>query len=112
MSCWGNAWAIRGIVNLLSSFLAPEWHFLGIYLRARPIGGTLAPGDDLEVVSWFPLRGPLPKMAFEFESVFICVICAPMVPPLAPQDKLLQSKRQVDPMAHDARRVTPYVSHQ
>ena len=33
-------------------------------LLARPIGGDLRAGDDIEAVKWFPLAGPIPEMAF------------------------------------------------
>jgi ADP-ribose pyrophosphatase YjhB (NUDIX family) len=53
------------IVQVISSFLSPGFHFLAVYLLARVVGGELRAGDDLEVVGWFPLSGPLPDMAFE-----------------------------------------------
>jgi ADP-ribose pyrophosphatase YjhB (NUDIX family) len=56
---------ICSIVHVVSSFLSPRFHFLAIYVLARVVGGELCAGDDLEVVEWFPLSGPLPDMAFE-----------------------------------------------
>jgi ADP-ribose pyrophosphatase YjhB (NUDIX family) len=53
------------IINVVSSFVSPRFHFLGIYLVARVIGGDLAAGDDLEEVAWFPVAGPLPTMGFQ-----------------------------------------------
>lgn len=55
---------LLSILNVQSAFLAPEYHFLGIYLLAQPAGGTLKAGDDLEDVKWFPLIDSLPEMAF------------------------------------------------
>lgn len=55
---------IVSILNVQSAFLPLEYHFLGIYLLARVIGGKLNPEDDLEEVKWFSLSGPLPEMAF------------------------------------------------
>ena len=55
---------IESIVQVMSSFVSPRFHFLGLYLAARVLGGTLQAGDDLEAVEWFPLAGPLPEMGF------------------------------------------------
>ena len=56
---------LRSIVNVTSSFLAPGYHFLALYLLACVVGGELAAGDDLEEVAWFPLSGPWPQLAFQ-----------------------------------------------
>jgi 8-oxo-dGTP diphosphatase len=56
---------IVSILNVVSSFLSPRWHFLSIYLLARIAGGELAAGDDLAKVAWFPASGPWPETAFE-----------------------------------------------
>jgi ADP-ribose pyrophosphatase YjhB (NUDIX family) len=59
---------IRSIINVVSSFVSPRFHFLGIYLLAHVIGGELAARDDLEAVDWFPLTGPLPEMGFQEDA--------------------------------------------
>jgi 8-oxo-dGTP diphosphatase len=59
---------IRSIINVVSSFVAPRFHFLGIYLLAHVSGGELAARDDLEAVDWFPLAGPLPEMGFQEDA--------------------------------------------
>lgn len=56
---------IRSVVNVVSSFLSPGFHFVAIYLLARVVGGELRAADDLVRVDWFPLAGPLPEMAFQ-----------------------------------------------
>lgn len=56
---------IQSVVNVVSSFFSPGFHFLALYLLARPVGGELAAGDDLTAVRWFSLADPLPEMAFE-----------------------------------------------
>jgi ADP-ribose pyrophosphatase YjhB (NUDIX family) len=53
------------LVNVVSSFVSPRFHFLGLYLAARVVGGELQAGDDLTAVEWFPLLGPLPDMGFQ-----------------------------------------------
>jgi len=57
--------AIRSILSVVSSFISPRFHFLGIYVVANVVGGTLEAGDDLDMVEWFPLSGPLPEMGFQ-----------------------------------------------
>jgi 8-oxo-dGTP diphosphatase len=56
---------ILSIVNIVSSFVSPAFHFLGIYVIAQVVGGKLVAGDDLEAVDWFPAVGPLPDMGFQ-----------------------------------------------
>jgi ADP-ribose pyrophosphatase YjhB (NUDIX family) len=56
---------VSTVVNVVSSFVSPRFHFLGIYVLARLIGGELLAGDDLEAVDWFPVAGPLPEMGFQ-----------------------------------------------
>lgn len=56
---------IEAIVHVLSSFLTPRWHFFSVFLLARPVGGELAAGDDLEAVAWLSPGDSLPEMAFQ-----------------------------------------------
>ena len=56
---------VCSIINVVSSFVSPRFHFLGIYVVARVVGGELVAGDDLEAVEWFPVVGPLPEMGFQ-----------------------------------------------
>jgi ADP-ribose pyrophosphatase YjhB (NUDIX family) len=62
---------ICSIINVVSSFVSPRFHFLGIYVLARVLGGVLEAGDDLEAVAWFPLAGPLPEMGFQEDIAII-----------------------------------------
>jgi ADP-ribose pyrophosphatase YjhB (NUDIX family) len=55
---------VRSILNVVSSFVSPRFHFLGVYVVARVVGGEAKAGDDLEAVEWFPVKGPLPEMGF------------------------------------------------
>jgi 8-oxo-dGTP diphosphatase len=59
---------IRSILSVVSNFLSPRLHTLAIILLARVVDGELCAGDDLDVVEWFPLAGPLPEMAFEADA--------------------------------------------
>ncbi len=59
------------IINVVSSFITSKFHFLGVYLAARVVGGELAPADDLEAAEWFPIAGPLPEMGFEEDASVI-----------------------------------------
>ena len=56
---------VCSVINVVSSFVSPRFHFLGVYVVARVVGGELVAGDDLEAVEWFPVKGPLPEMGFE-----------------------------------------------
>jgi ADP-ribose pyrophosphatase YjhB (NUDIX family) len=56
---------VCSLIDVISSFVSPRFHFLGIYVVARVMGGKLAAGDDLEAVAWFPAVGPLPEMGFQ-----------------------------------------------
>lgn len=67
---------LHGILNVMSSFVSPRYHFLGIYLLARVVGGELRPGDDLEAVEWCPLGGPLPGMGFQEDVDVIATYAA------------------------------------
>jgi ADP-ribose pyrophosphatase YjhB (NUDIX family) len=62
---------VRSLLNVVSSFVSPRFHFLGLYVTARVVGGELVAGDDLEAAAWFPVAGPLPEMGFEEDTVII-----------------------------------------
>jgi ADP-ribose pyrophosphatase YjhB (NUDIX family) len=64
---------IHSILSVASNFLSPGLHTLAIVLLARVVDGELGDptpraGDDLDAAEWFPLSGPLPKMAFEADA--------------------------------------------
>jgi len=63
--------AINAVLHVESSFLSPQYHFLGIYLLAHVLGGSLAASDDLETVSWFSKSESLPPMAFKSDRDLI-----------------------------------------
>ena len=56
---------IRSILHVESAFLSPRNHFFTAYLLGRVVGGKLEASDDLDLVAWFPICGPLPEMAFQ-----------------------------------------------
>jgi 8-oxo-dGTP diphosphatase len=62
---------VRSIINVVSSFVSPGFHFLGIYVTAHVVGGELVAGDDLKAAGWFPVAGPLPEMGFEEDVLAI-----------------------------------------
>lgn len=62
---------IQAILNVVTNFLSPGVHTLVIILLANVIAGELCAGDDMAVLEWFPLTGPLPDMAFEADSFII-----------------------------------------
>jgi len=56
---------LKSILQVMSSFTAPEYHFLTVYLLAGVVAGELIAGDDVEEVAWFPLSGPWPELGFQ-----------------------------------------------
>ena len=56
---------LKSIIQVVSSFTSPGYHFLAVYLLAGVAGGELAAGDDLDEVAWFPLPGPWPELEFQ-----------------------------------------------
>ena len=62
---------IRSIINIVSNLLSPELHTLAIVLLAGVVSGELCAGDELEILEWVPLSGPLPEMAFEADEHII-----------------------------------------
>ena len=62
---------ILSILNVSSDFLSPRWHFLTISLLVRPTGGVLTPSDEMEILQWFPVGGPLPELAFKEDAYHI-----------------------------------------
>ncbi len=56
--------------------MSPQYHFLGIYLVARVVGGELRAADDLETVAWYPLGGPLPATGFQEDVDVIAMYAA------------------------------------
>jgi ADP-ribose pyrophosphatase YjhB (NUDIX family) len=62
---------IRSIINIVSNYLSPSLHTIGIVLLAGVLGGELCACDDLETLEWFPLSGLLPEMAFEADEFII-----------------------------------------
>jgi 8-oxo-dGTP diphosphatase len=67
---------VCSILNVVSSFISPRFHFLGIYVLARGMAGELVAGDDLEAVAWFPVAGPLPEMGFQEDVAILEMVTA------------------------------------
>jgi ADP-ribose pyrophosphatase YjhB (NUDIX family) len=55
---------LRGILNVESAFIPPDYYFLTVHLLAEVVGGELSANDDLAELGWYPLAGPLPELAF------------------------------------------------
>ena len=62
---------IRSILNVVSNQLSPRLHTLAITLLACVKTGELCACDDLEILEWFPLSGPLPEIGFEADEHII-----------------------------------------
>jgi ADP-ribose pyrophosphatase YjhB (NUDIX family) len=67
----GLAVEITSIISVSSNFLTPHIHTVVTVLLARPVGGTLRPGDDIDFVRWVAAGEALPEMAFEADAHII-----------------------------------------
>ena len=56
---------LTGLANLSSNFHHEGLHALVGVVCARPVGGVLRPGDDVDATRWAALRGPYPDLAFD-----------------------------------------------
>lgn len=72
----GLAVEIEAVVHAESAFLPPAFHFVAVYLLARPVGGVLRAGDDIAEIAWFNAAGPLPPLAFDSDRDLIAAIAA------------------------------------
>ena len=68
----GLDFEVRSILNVVSNLLSPGLHTLAIVLLAGVVSGEATAGDDLDILEWVPLSGPLPEMAFEADERIIC----------------------------------------
>jgi 8-oxo-dGTP diphosphatase len=85
---------LSSLVNVVSSFVSPRFHFLNLFLVARVLGGELAAADDLQAVDWFPLSGPFPEMGFQEDLDAIQLVaegCAGL--PLEPDHTIREADR-------------------
>lgn len=62
---------IVSILSVVSNSLAPKLHTLVVVLLGHVKGGQAKAGDDAVSVTWVPLSGPLPEMAFEADGHII-----------------------------------------
>jgi len=62
---------VKGILSVISNYLAPGLHTLVVTVLADRQGGEPQPGEDIAALEWFPLNGPLPEMAFEADTHII-----------------------------------------
>lgn len=59
---------LTGVANVSSNFLSEDLHCLVVVVCARPIGGRLRPGDDVDELCWARTGGPYPELAFEGDA--------------------------------------------
>lgn len=69
----GLAIEVGDVFTVLSNWHNPNTHTVGIWFRARAVGGRLAPGDDLDAVDWFS-PGDVPPLAFPTDAEVIAMI--------------------------------------
>lgn len=59
---------VTSVIGAASMFHTPERHDMAVVLLARPVGGELAPSDDVDDVRWFSFDERLPELAFEADA--------------------------------------------
>jgi 8-oxo-dGTP diphosphatase len=55
---------ITALLSVPSNFLRPDIHTLAVAVLAKPVGGAICPGDDVDELGWFSLGDKLPNFAF------------------------------------------------
>jgi len=55
---------ITALLSVASNFLRPDIHTLAVAVLAKPVGGAICPGDDVDELGWFSLGDKLPNFAF------------------------------------------------
>lgn len=58
---------IGSIVAVESNFHEPDKQSVGVWFHARPVGGRLHPGDDVDRIGFFPPEAP-PALAFPTDA--------------------------------------------
>lgn len=53
-----------------SNFHEPEKQTVGIWFRAKPVGGSLRPGDDVDAIGLYPPAAP-PELAFPTDGAVL-----------------------------------------
>jgi 8-oxo-dGTP diphosphatase len=59
-----------------SNFHDPDRQSVGIWFRARPIGGTLRPGDDVDALLFVPPEAPGVPLAFPTDALVLAQLAA------------------------------------
>jgi len=59
---------VTSVIGAASMFHTPERHDMAVVLLARPVGGDLAPSDDVDDARWFSFEERLPELAFEADA--------------------------------------------
>ena len=67
---------VQSILHVESAFLAPQYHFLTVYLLARVVGGALTCTEEHTTLTWHPLTSPLPPMAFATDAAVIACLAS------------------------------------
>jgi 8-oxo-dGTP diphosphatase len=66
---------LEEVFTVLSNWHNPQVHTVGVWFRARAVGGTIRPGDDIDTVDYFPLAAP-PPLAFPTDARVIGLLLA------------------------------------
>lgn len=59
------------LVAVHSNFHDPDGQSVGIWFRARPLGGCLAPGDDIDELLFVPIPDPGVPLAFPTDALVL-----------------------------------------
>jgi ADP-ribose pyrophosphatase YjhB (NUDIX family) len=61
----------REVAAVHSNFHDPDGQSVGIWLRAHPVGGRLAPGDDVDALLFAPFPDPGVPLAFPTDALVL-----------------------------------------
>ncbi len=62
------------VIAVRSNFHDPDRQTVGIWFRARPTGGDLRPGDDLDTLAFVPAARPELPLAFPTDEEVLSIV--------------------------------------
>jgi len=62
---------LRSIIQVTSNFLSADLHSVVIVFLAKVKNGLARPGDDIDKLDWFQIKGELPPLGFDADREII-----------------------------------------